>query len=97
MRGHGARGDRKRDRRGPSRPSRERFDAKEANDILMAERNKVGNLADRVSDLEKQLAAADRGPDALADPAGEEVLPLGRVTLRPEVGEVRHRLVNWLW
>ena len=37
------------------RLGRERFDAAEASDLLNAERGKVGNLADRVSDLERQL------------------------------------------
>ncbi len=39
------------------RLNRERLDAKQANDLLNDERGKVGNLADRVSDLEKQLIA----------------------------------------
>ncbi|MEA2985237.1 MAG: hypothetical protein QOD94_1491 [Alphaproteobacteria bacterium] len=37
------------------RLGRERFDAAETSDLLNAERSKVGNLADRVSDLERQL------------------------------------------
>ena len=40
-----------------SRLGRERSDVKEASDLLNAERAKVGNLAERVSSLEHQLAA----------------------------------------
>src|SRR3954468_18261222 len=36
---------------------REKFDAKEASELLNEERGKVGNLADRVSNLELQLVA----------------------------------------
>ena len=47
------------------RLDRERFDAAEASDLLNAERSKVGNLADRVSDLEHQLIAQTKEAEIL--------------------------------
>src|SRR3954447_20905521 len=42
------------------RLSREKFDAKQASDLLEAERSKVGSLGDRVSELERQLAGQSK-------------------------------------
>jgi chromosome segregation ATPase len=53
------------------RLDRERFDAKEATDTLTAERAKVGNLADRVNDLEKQLVAQTTEAEILGRRAQE--------------------------
>lgn len=53
------------------RLSRERFDASQASDLLNAERAKVGNLADRVSDLERQLAAQSKETEILGRRAQE--------------------------
>jgi chromosome segregation ATPase len=53
------------------RLSRERFDAKEAADILNAERSKVGSLADRVRDLERQLVAQSKEAEILGRRAQE--------------------------
>jgi chromosome segregation ATPase len=53
------------------RLGRERFDAKEASDVLNAERSKVGNLADRVSDLERQLVAQTTEAELLGRRAEE--------------------------
>jgi chromosome segregation ATPase len=53
------------------RLNRERFDAKEAAEILNAERGKVGSLADRVSDLERQLVAQSKEAEILGRRAQE--------------------------
>ncbi len=53
------------------RLGRERFDAKEAADILNAERGKVGSLADRVSDLDRQLVAQSKEAEILGRRAQE--------------------------
>jgi predicted RNase H-like nuclease (RuvC/YqgF family) len=53
------------------RLDRERFDAAEASDLLNAERSKVSNLADRVSDLEHQLIAQTKEAEILGRRAQE--------------------------
>jgi chromosome segregation ATPase len=53
------------------RLSRERFDANEASELLNAERTKVGNLADRVSELERQLVAQTTEAEILGRRAQE--------------------------
>ena len=53
------------------RLDRERFDAAEASNLLNAERSKVGNLADRVSDLEHQLIAQTKEAEILGRRAQE--------------------------
>jgi len=57
--------------------SRERSDAKQVTDLLEAERTKVGNLADRVSDLERQLAAQSKEAEMLGLRAQELETRLG--------------------
>src|SRR5215213_6604827 len=57
--------------------SRERSDAKQVSDLLEAERTKVGNLADRVSDLERQLAAQSKEAEMLGLRAQELETRLG--------------------
>ena len=53
------------------RLGRERLDAAETSDLLNAERGKVGNLADRVSDLEHQLIAQTKEAEILGRRAQE--------------------------
>ncbi|MEX0753286.1 MAG: hypothetical protein WD073_10235, partial [Xanthobacteraceae bacterium] len=53
------------------RLSRERFDANEASAVLNAERTKVGNLANRVGDLEHQLVAQTKEAEILGRRAQE--------------------------
>jgi chromosome segregation ATPase len=53
------------------RLSRERFDANEASETLNDERTKVGNLANRVSDLERQLVAQTTEAEILGRRAQE--------------------------
>jgi chromosome segregation ATPase len=53
------------------RLSRERFDANEASNLLGAERTKVESLADRVSDLERQLIAQTTEAEILGRRASE--------------------------
>jgi hypothetical protein len=53
------------------RLTRERFDAKQASDLLAAETSKVGNLADRVSGLERQLVAQTTESELLGRRAQE--------------------------
>ncbi len=60
------------------RLDRERFDAAEASDLLNAERSKVGNLADRVSDLEHQLIAQTKEAEILGRRAQELETRLSR-------------------
>ena len=59
------------------RLSRERFDAKQASELLDAERTKVGNLADRVADLERQLAGQSKETEILGRRAQELETRLG--------------------
>ena len=59
------------------RLSREKFDVKQAGELLEAERTKVGNLADRVSDLERQLAAQSKEAEILGRRAEELETRLG--------------------
>lgn len=53
------------------RLNRERFDAKEASDLLNNERLKVGNLSDRASELERQLIAQAKETEILGRRAQE--------------------------
>ena len=53
------------------RLSRERFDANEASEVLNAERTKVGNLANRVAELERQLVAQTTEAEILGRRAQE--------------------------
>jgi len=59
------------------RLGRERFDAKQASDLLEAERSKVGSLADRVSELERHLAAQSKEAEILGRRAQELETRLG--------------------
>jgi chromosome segregation ATPase len=53
------------------RLGRQRFDAKEASDVLSAERSKAGKLADRVSGLESQLILQTKEAEVLGRRAQE--------------------------
>ena len=53
------------------RLGRERFDAQEASDLLNAERSNVGNLADRVSELQHQLIGQTKEAEILGARAEE--------------------------
>jgi chromosome segregation ATPase len=59
------------------RLGREKFDARQASELLDAERTKVGNLADRVSDLERQLAGQSKETEILGRRAQELETRLG--------------------
>jgi chromosome segregation ATPase len=59
------------------RLGRERFDAKQASDLLEAERSKVGSLGDRVSELERHLAAQSKEAEILGRRAQELETRLG--------------------
>jgi chromosome segregation ATPase len=60
------------------RLARERLDARQASDLLDAERSKVGSLADRVSELERQLAAQSKEAEMLGQRAQELETRLGQ-------------------
>jgi chromosome segregation ATPase len=59
------------------RLNRERFDAKEASELLNGERTKVGSLADRVSNLERQLVVQTTEAEILGRRAQELETRLG--------------------